>query len=167
MTEQKSWKNNDQLFMKELREGYQWQNLPAVFFRLQGLEVEIPELKIRSSIKEAYKWSDTPDLIVNGSIIEVKSRNETFTSGSSFPYETVFIDTVSGYDAKKIKPLAYVMISRPTGAMVVLKTLSSKGWNIESKFDHTRKIRENFYVCRRRHLQSPDVLVSYLKTSKG
>lgn len=91
--------------------------------------------------------------------------NETFTSGQSFPYDTVFVDTVSGYEAKETKPLAYVIISRPTGAMVILKTLSSKGWAVESKFDHTRKIQENFYVCKRKHLQTPDVLVSYIKNT--
>lgn len=164
--EQKSWKNNDELFFKELKEGHQWQQLPALFLKLHGLSVEVPELKIRSSIKEANRWINAPDLLVNGYVIEVKSRNESFISGSTYPYETVFVDTVSGYNAKEIKPLAYIIISRPTGAMVVLKTLSSKGWNIESKFDHVRKIKEDFYVCKPKHLQTLDVLISYIKNNE-
>lgn len=163
---QESWKNNDELFFKELKEGHSWQQLPALFFKLRGLSVEIPELKIRSSIEEAHKWIDTPDLLVNGHIIEVKSRNESFVSGDSYPYKTAFVDTVSGYNSKITKPLAYVIISRPTGAMVVLKTLSSKGWSIESKFDHIRKIKEDFYVCKPKHLQTLDVLVSYIKRNE-
>jgi len=99
-------------------------------------------------------------------VIEVKSRNESFISGNTYPYETVFVDTVSGYNAKETKPLAYIIISRPTGAMVVLKTLSSKGWNIESKFDHVRKIKEDFYVCKPKHLQTLDVLISYIKNNE-
>lgn len=165
MNEQKPWKDNDELFIKELKAGHQWQNLPALFFKLHGLEVEIPELTIRTSIKEAGKWKDAPDLIVNGHIIEVKSRNEIFTSPDSFPYETAFVDTVSGYDSKKVKPLAYVFISRPTGAMLVLKTNSAKGLTVESKFDHVRKIQENFYVCKRKHLQNINLLVSFIKSN--
>lgn len=164
-TKKSEWKNNDELFFSELKQGHQWQQLPALFFKLHGFQVEMPELTIRSSIKEAGRWKDTPDLIVNGHIIEVKSRNEIFTSGDSFPYETAFIDTVSGYDAKVIKPLAYVFVSRPTGAMLVLKTNSSKGWAVESKFDHIRKIQENFYLCKRKHLQNINVLVSFIKNN--
>lgn len=137
--------------------------MPALFFRLQGFQVEIPELKIRSSIKEANKWINSSDLIVNGAVIEVKSRNESFTSKLDYPYETVFVDTVSGYDAKETKPLAYIIISRPTGVMLCLKTLSAKGWKIESKFDRVRKIRENFYVCEPKRLQTLNFLTSFLK----
>lgn len=162
-TKDKSWSQNDALFFKELKEGYQWQQMPALYFQLRGLSVEVPELKIRSSIKEASKWINTPDLLVNGHVIEIKSRNESFTSGNDYPYPTVFVDTVSGYEAKETKPLAYVIISRPTGSMVVLKTLSSKGWMVESKFDHVRKIKEDFYVCKPKHLQTLDILVSYIK----
>jgi hypothetical protein len=159
----KKWQNNDELFFKELKQGYYWQHLPLTFFELHGLEVQMPELKFRASIKEAEKWKNSSDLIVNGFIIEVKSRNESFTSPESFPYETILVDTVSGYDAKDVKPLAYIMISRPTGAMLTLRSTSSKGWQKESKFDNIRKITDDFYLCKKKRLQTLDVLVSYIK----
>ena len=144
-----SWKHNDDLFFKELKEGHAWQELPATFFRLHGLSVEIPELKVRESIDQAEQWISTVDLIVAGRKLEIKSRNEIFTSPMSFPYDTVFVDTVSGYDAKNPKPLAYIMISRPTGAMLCLKANNSNGWNIEKKFDNVRKIHDDFYMCKK------------------
>ena len=157
------WKNNDELFIKELKAGHDWQRLAATYFELHGFDVVMPELTIRDSIKQAGDWIDSKDLKVNSNIIEVKSRNEIFSLPQYFPYDTVFIDTVAGYNAKKTKPLAYVMISRPTGAMLCLKTDNSDGWRTEEKFDRTRKINEVFYVCDKTRLQSMNYLLMLLK----
>lgn len=161
-----SWSQNDELFKKELLAGHAWQELPATFFKLHGFEVQTPELKIRESITEASKWLDSTDLIVEGFKLEVKSRNEIFTSAQSFPYETALVDTVSGYDGKIEKPLAYIMISRPTGSMLCLKAESSQGWTVQKKFDHVRKIEDQFYLCDRKLLQPINVLVSFIKAKK-
>ena len=110
------WAQNDALFFRELREGHAWQMLPALYFRLRGLKVEMPALTVRESIEDAGRWRNSFDLRVNGHVIEVKSRGETFFD--RFPYESVIVDTVAGYRAKDPKPTAYLMISRPTGAMV-------------------------------------------------
>lgn len=159
-----TWSQNDELFFSELKAGHEWQKLPALFFKLNGLQVDIPELKIRANIKEASKWKDSEDLKVNGQIIEIKSRNEAFTSAESFPYETIFVDTVSGYNAKTIKPTAYIMVSRKTGGMLALPSLSADGWKIEEKFDRTRRIRESFYVAEKKSFKTLDFIISQLKT---
>jgi hypothetical protein len=157
------WQHNDNLFFKELKEGFKWQQLPALFFTLHGCNVDMPDLSIRESIKEAHKWLGETDMLVNGQYVEIKSRNEPFTDFESFPYATIFVDTVSGYDAKETKPIAYVMISRPTGAMLCIKGDQSNAWSIERKFDRTRKIWDDFYMCPKSRLQTMDVLISFLK----
>lgn len=160
-----SWSKNDELFFSELKAGHDWQKLPALFLKLNGLNVEVPDLTIRSSIKEASKWKDTADLTVNGYIIEIKSRNEAFTSAASFPYDTIFVDTVSGYKAKSIKPLAYVMVSRKTGGMLALFSASSDAWKIEEKFDRVRRIKESFYVAEKKDFMTLEPLIEKLKIS--
>jgi hypothetical protein len=162
----KSWSQNDDLFFKELNEGHRWQALPALFFRLQGFSVEMPELRVRSSIKEAGKWKDSADLIVQGQLLEVKSRNESFYSPESFPYPTILVDTESGYQAKETKPLAYIMISRPTGVMLALRATSPKGWMVERKRDRVRNIWDNFYLAERSSLQTLDCLVSFIRNQQ-
>lgn len=157
------WNQNDKLFFSELRNGFNWQSLPALFFKLHGLNVEMPELKVRSSIDEAHNWLSETDLIVNGHFIEIKSRNESFTTPKSFPYDTIFIDTVSGYDAKEKKPTAYIMISRPTGSMLCIRADKSNGWTVERKFDHVRKIWDDFYLAPRKRLQTLDALLKFIK----
>ena len=157
------WSENDNLFLGELKNGFDWQSLPALFFKLHGLDVEMPNLKIRPSIKVAHNWLNETDLIVNGRFIEVKSRNEKFTTPKSFPYPTIFVDTVSGYNAKNEKPIAYVMISRPTGNMLCVRADNPGGWAINKRFDNVRKIWDDFYLSPKERLQTLDVLVKFLK----
>lgn len=158
------WSQNDALFLKELEEGHAWQYLPALFLQLHKLEVIVPELKVRDNIKEARKFKDTVDLLVNGKEIEVKSRNEAFTSPESFPYPTVIVDTVNGYNIKEKKPLAYIMVSKKTGSLLYLKTSSPEGWTVEEKFDQTRRIRDKFYMASKSLLQPMDQLLEVLRS---
>ena len=160
------WSQNDALFIKELKEGHEWQSWPALFFRLHGLSVEVPNLSIRENISEADKWKDSFDLIVENFPMENKSRNEEFTCAKDFPYSTIFVDTVSGYNNKKIKPHVYIMISKPTGCLLWLPSLNADKWSIESKFDHTRKIYDDFYMCETKRLKPISTLVNFLKSRK-
>lgn len=145
-----AWSENDNLFFSQLKEGFAWQQFPKLFFELHGLSVEMPELTIRDSINNADKYLSSKDLVVNGHIIETKSRNEAFTYPISFPYKTVFVDTVSGFDGKNPKPFAYLFISRPTGSMICLLSDTYTEWHKERKFDNTRKITDTFYVADRK-----------------
>jgi len=157
------WAQNDELFKKELIEGQLWQNHVGNFFQLCGLAVMIPPLKIRESIADAEQWSDSKDLIVEGRVIEVKARNERFTTPASFPYDTVFIDTVSGYQAKKQKPTAYVNISRKTGAMIAIPSGKPDAWKIEKKFDRIRRIWDEFYLAEKKKFCEIDILIDQLR----
>ena len=158
-----AWSKNDELFFKELKSGHAWQRLPALFFELHGFDVKIPELRIRDNIKEASKWIDTVDLLINGLQFEIKSRNEIFTSPTSFPYNSIFVDTVSGFDSKTSIPFAYLMISRSTGSMLWLSTESKNSWTIEEKFDRVRRIREQFYTAGKDLLQPLSSLVEKIR----
>lgn len=162
-----SWSENDDLFFSQLREGFEWQKLAKLFFELHGLRVEMPELTIRDSIENAGAYISSKDLIVNGETIETKSRNESFTYPLSFPYKTLLVDTVSGFDGKKTKPLAYVFISRPTGSMICLMSETSNQWQKEKKFDRVRKITDEFYVADRKLCTCLDELIEVLRHQSG
>lgn len=158
------WFKNDDLFFAQLKAGYDWQFLPAIFFRCCGLRVEIPKLTVRENVADAPAWTDSDtDLIVNGKVIEVKSRGERFTHPSDFPYDEPFVDTVTGYDAKSPKPFAYVFVSQITGCMVCVPSETGKLFQIRERYDRVRQIDERFYVCQIRHLRTMDKLVSCLK----
>lgn len=157
------WKENDELFFSELKTGHAWQSLPALFFRLNKLHVEIPQLSIRENIEQADQWIQTVDLIVEGVHLEVKSRNESFTSPATFPYDTILVDTCKSYDTKTKKPMAYIMISRPTGAMLALPSVKPDKWTTCLKYDRVRKIRDKFYLAPRELLRPMDVLIKAIQ----
>lgn len=161
------WSENDKLFKQELESGYKWQKLPALYFELLGFSVSIPDLSVRESIKDAKNWLNSVDLFVNDYPIEIKSRNEIFTSPDSFPYKTIFIDTVSGWLGKINKPIAYIMVSRKTGSMLWIDTKDYEDkWLVETKIDRVRGIRESFFTVDRGELKSLDSLVTLINSKK-
>ena len=158
------WRSNDALFLSELHKGYAWQAFVAAFFACNGLSVHLPDLTVRENVTEVEAWTRGDlDLRVNGMNVEVKSRNERFTSPETFPYAKPFVDTVAGYDAKNPKPVAYVFVSQATGCMVALATYRSTHFTIVRKHDRVRDIDESFYVCSRDALRTMDKLVEYLR----
>lgn len=160
----KVWSKNDSLFIKELTEGHAWQSLPLVFFKLNNLDVKMPDLSIRKDgIEKAAPYFDTKDLIVNSKRIEIKSRKEKFTAPDTFPYKTAIVDTVKKFEGRKEKPFAYVMVSRFTGSMLWVDCSSWKSWEVIEKFDRTRKYPDKFYTINREDMKSMDLLVKALK----
>jgi hypothetical protein len=80
-------------------------------------------------------------MLCNGRVIEVKSRSLTFTCAADFPYDTLIVDTVQGFDQKVDKPLMYICISQKTGAMLGLDVgLSREHWTVRQTYDRVAKI---------------------------
>ena len=161
------WSQNDPLFRKLVTEGHAWQTLPCVFLRLSGFTVEMPDLSIREDISKADAWLESYDLKIEGLVIEVKSRPFKFTGPHDWPTPRLpaFLDTTKKWDARSMKPFAYVFISKPTGNMVAT---CSKGpargrWGKTKRFDRVRKFHEEFYTVGRDHLVTMDVLVEALR----
>jgi hypothetical protein len=161
------WSQNDALFKKLVSEGHAWQALPYVFLRLQGFNVEMPDLTIREDISKAGAWLETYDLRVGERLIEVKSRPFIFTNPRDWPVPRLpaFLDTTKKWDAKTVKPFAYVFVSKPTGAMVATcATSTAQGrWGKQKCWDRVRKFHEEFYTVERSHLVTMDKLAAALK----
>lgn len=158
------WHKNDELFKKELTEGFAWQRLPALYFELHGFKTHIPEFDWRESIADSVRYKDSYDVLVEGRFkIEVKSRNYNFTSPDDFPFDSIFVENVSGYEQRDNPPFAYVNISKPTGAMLFVGGNKNSTWKIESAFDRTRKIKDEWYTAPRSKLRTMDNLIKAIK----
>lgn len=142
--------------------------LPYVFLKLQGFDVDMPDLKVRKNISEAGEYRDSYDLHLSETIfVEVKSRPMVFTTPNSWPYRTAFVDTISKWDRKTIKPFAYIFTSRATGAMLATRgdeEAKKARWG-ESlhRWDNVRKIYEDFYIVDRKYLYHLNHLVDHLR----
>jgi len=161
------WSRNDALFRSLVGEGHAWQNLPFIFLKLSGFDVEMPELSIRDDISEAGAWLDTYDLRIGDWHIEVKSRPFTFTSPADWPRNRApaFVDTKKKWDAKTIKPFAYIFVSKATGAMVATcgTEKASLRWGTRKTTDRVRNIRETFYTVDLKYLVTMNRLVASLR----
>lgn len=161
------WAQNDDLFRSLVAEGHAWQSLPYTFLKLAGFNVEMPALTIRDDISEAGAWSETYDLRVGAFCLEVKSRPFRFSSPGDWPTPRLpaFLDTTKKWEAKTVKPFAYIFVSKPTGGMVATcATAEARGrWGQVTRRDRVRQIDECFYTVERKHLVSMDILVQALK----
>jgi hypothetical protein len=127
-----------------------------LFLAKYGVEVEVPALRRRSSLEEIKAFTEhEADVLLTGTpfTLEVKGRPKLrFTSAKNFRYADVSVDTVSGYDAKKQKPLAYVMVSGDFQGGIVLPTFTEQTWRSAPAFDTERRISDNFYFAKKQHL---------------
>jgi hypothetical protein len=72
------------------------------------------------------------------------------------------VDTVQGFEAKASSVVAYVIISRPTGAMLAIRPRPER-FEVVERRDRVRDIEQRWYTCPSRELRGMDVLVQHLK----
>jgi hypothetical protein len=159
----RDWFQNDSLFLRERRLGNLYADQVAERLRQAGLIVAIPPQGVRESIRDAPAYLDSKDLWCAGRWIEVKSRRVRFTSPEDFPFQTIMVDTVSGWNAKTDKPFVYACISRPTGAIIYTPGDNPSSWIREKKHDQMRGFEDEFYLAPRELWGTFDELVSILR----
>src|SRR5574337_1983615 len=93
---------------------------------------------LRNNPYEISKYTkNNKDLLIKGHLFEGKSRgiNYTFTSKDDFPFWPMFVDTVSGFDAKTVKPLGVIFISQDTKRLLATSSRYSATWTKMPGFD--------------------------------
>ena len=149
----------------ELGHGYN-EKVASVLNNLE-LDCYCPELAFAKDWQEVKEMTvNEKDVVftkINGHL-EVKSRALKFTSDpQSFPYGTLMVDTVSGYEQKLEKPLAYVIVSQHTNDLLVIPNYTYEYWTQETKYDPARNLTDTFYLCPRELVKPFPYLVDYLR----
>lgn len=146
-----AWFKNRELFEKMLREGHRWEMHVADVLEGLGYDVDRPPPIVTvGDVNNRADYVDQKDITANGVVLEVKSRNLEFTCPTDFPYETVFVDTKSGFQAKNVKPRIYVCVSQKTKGIIALdveKTFDD--WGVARTWDSVRRINLTAYDCHR------------------
>ena len=146
----KEWFANKELFTKELAIGRKWQEYVADKLRELGYVAEVPEAVPYEGQEKAGNFIDEEDILVNGLVIEVKSRAYKFTCAADFPFETIAVDTKKSFDGKTRKPVLYVCVCQETGAICALDVAKTRdSWVITRRFDRKRGIPVVSYDCHR------------------
>lgn len=160
------WLGDDERFRSELAKGHTYARHVAHLLMERGLTVQLPPSRFRSHVSERGQWSQDVDLWVGRECrdghdhvgpgrlpIEVKSRDLAFTSAADYKYPTAFVDTKSGYEKKQRKPSATILVSRPTGGLLVIRKTTQPLWTEKDGFDHKRQIPDVWLHCPKSALQ--------------
>lgn len=103
----------------------------------------------------------TPDAVA-AVAIEIKLRNLEFTSPEDFPYDTVFVDDVTGL-RKAEAPFAWVYVSQVTGCWVWLCSIDRDGsWQERVVYDSMRGFAMPTLVAPSRFLRPSSQLAGLL-----
>lgn len=146
--------------------GHTFNEMVAQRLRDAGIGCTVPELELVTSNKDIARLTkEEKDIILdNGLILEVKSRNLGFSEDPKlFWQKDIYVDTVSGYEAKEIKPYAYVMVSQKSGNMLVVHSSTKDKWFKKTVTDPYRKVTDSFYKIEKQHLTTWTSLINELK----
>jgi hypothetical protein len=143
-----------------------WSKEVAKVLNGRGVRCVAPDVKIAKNDHERDEMTKfEKDIIFDWTdkCLEVKSSTREFTDDVfQYPFDSLFVDTVSGYDAKVDKPLAYVLISQKTRGIVCISPKTYDEWRKVNTFDRKREIMEWFYSAPKSVLQPFDSLVNHL-----
>jgi hypothetical protein len=149
-----------------MTEGHSYNEMVADRLRGANIGCTVPDLELVSSAEEIKRMTENEkDIILdNGLILEVKSRNLGFSEDPTvFWQKDIYVDTVSGYEAKKVKPYAYVMVSQKSGNMLVVHSNTKDKWFKKTVTDPYRKVTDVFYKIEKAHLTTWASLIEDLQ----
>jgi len=166
-----SWSQDDKYFKEMLDKGREQQKLVINKLKVYGVEniTDTIDYSFRKDISESTKYSkNDKDILIEGRIFEIKSRDIKFTSPEDWPksYWPMFLDTVKSFDQKIEKPVGYIFISQKTGALMATSVSKKNEWTTDKKWDHKRKIYDNFYFVDKKNVFDEKELVRKLKNLK-
>ena len=139
-------------------------------FEAHGLTVVTEPKRFATYYEEIDECRDNFDLMVESAWgeavqVEVKQVSTAFTSLSDFPYPTIFVDETYKAD---VKPEAnYVLVSRPTGAKLVVPRSSRIYWERSLAWDSNWGKEITVYKVHKRYAKPFEALLDYLTTPRN
>jgi len=141
--------------------GIKVQRTVAVYLNAVGIPCHVPANQYDPDNPNRYAAYEL-DIVLEAIPynLEIKARTLSFTNDpASFPYDTVIVDTVKGYEIKEAKPLAYVLYSEPTGCLLAVAPSTRPYWVKESLYASNVGFVDQFYLCPREYLRPMSSLI--------
>lgn len=151
-------------FLEQLRIGDKWADHVADMIIKAGKSAYATPTKVAASEAEIEQFTRyEKDILLDGDrSLEVKSRSFAFTGVESYPYETVFVDTVEGWAVKAVKPVAVAVVSQVTGGIVMVPMSSAAVWSQKTVYDSKRGFEVTVLECPRFALKSFEEFLAWL-----
>jgi hypothetical protein len=146
---------NPELFKSELETGHLFEEkvqdrLLELGFNVQlGNEQErLQQVGLHQHANYTNPFLQERDITVKSRtgrvLLEVKSRNVSFTGVDDFPFNPPFVMAKGRWDAVRVKPAAVLMISQVTDCIIALNSKTADSWRVlPGPYEPARKIRED------------------------
>ena len=155
-------------FLRELEAGRTVELWVALKFLEAGCTVRVGALDRAETPWEADRFREEQDVVVDGRhIIEVKSSSYPFTSRDDFPFPGAYTCTVKRWEERQQKPLAFVLVSQPTRAMLVVSGRTQPEWEVITSHDARRAWKTPTYRAPLSVIRPFDDLLDALVGQKG
>jgi hypothetical protein len=140
----------------------------AAKLRAQLVSVTRPEKTCRASLATAHQHADAGDLHLDGTRwwVEVKARRQRFGAvPCDFPHQLVLVDTTKAVASQRKKIAAWVIVSQPTRACVVVPASSAPRWTASTI--ETLDGQKTAYFVPRRCLRSFDDFAAWARACQA
>jgi len=161
----KAWIEDEAYFRDQCATGKSFEKFVVEKLIAAGIaDVEHEDAGFRKDISEIHKFTKSSgDLKIKGWPFEVKSRSENFQTPEDWRFWPMFVDTVSSFDKKLVRPTGYIFVSQSTGALMGVSSKYKDKWTVVKKWDNKRKISEQFYCVSREYVIGETRLIERLK----
>jgi hypothetical protein len=138
-------------FVKRLKKSQESVIFMKQYFENKDYIVEIPELIIAPHSVGAYsEYSDNGDMFITKNSIkekvEIKQSSRTFNL-TNWPYESVIINSITGYNSKNPKPDIHIVLSKDRNyAYAIRKNTFEKNMFLKKIYDSYKKAELLFYL---------------------
>lgn len=116
-----------------------------------GVECSVPESSLRMSAEHITEADDGGvDFFVGRDLhsVQIKYRGYSFREPSDFPFDTVIVDTVLGWEKLQTVPDWYLLTNSRRDRFMALDVSETRSeWVVEEKYDPTRLNDREFHSC--------------------
>jgi len=159
-------------YHKSFALGHSYNQKVAKRLQDNGVSCYAPDLRFAQSVAERFDFTQNEkDVVLNNLLdgwLEVKSSSTYWEDGdvSSIrsDFSSLFVDTVSSYQGKLIKPMAYILVSQHTDGMLVVPVSTQPHWGVKKNlYDKQRDLYDDFYLVEHQHLKTFNELLVHIK----
>lgn len=160
---------DDATFLGDLARGAHAVYAVAARLAAAGLEVRIPEVRIRPHVAQREDYDDGgTDLYLATWPLQVKTKFGYQFDGlddfrSKLHFDSVIVDSAEGIAKLQTWPAAYIITDARRVGMVVIPTNTRDRWTEKDRYDSTRGRTRRFVECPLELVVSIDDLITQAK----
>lgn len=143
-----AWYEFDDGFRAEWERGREYEDRVVRDLKSYGVPgVRAGASGFRDSLDTRREWKNQADIWVGPYRVEVRSVARQFVGAVDWDGDLVPIDPIWKFDGKTPRPFAYIIVSRPSQAKLVVWTQKKKGFVVQKDVrDRKRGTTDDWYM---------------------